>query len=95
MLATTNGTGIRLELDHLTLAFLVATQFEMLATLQWSLLAVLALSTFHTKHDFLCCLCLRGKRKTGEKRIEINRGVAMVGGGMRWKFTFFLKMGLV
>lgn len=70
MVATANGTGIRLELDHLTLALLVAAQFEMLATLQWSLLAVLALSTLHTKNDFLCRLCLCAKK--GRKELVVT-----------------------
>lgn len=49
----------RLELNHLSLAFLVTSQFEMLATLQWLLFTVLAFSTFHTEHDFLGGLGLK------------------------------------
>lgn len=56
-----------LELDHLTLALLVTSQFEMLATFQWSLLAVFAVGTFHTKHDFLGCLGLETKDECVKK----------------------------
>lgn len=50
-----------LELDHLSLAFLVTTQFEMFASLQWCLLAVFALSAFHTKYNLFGCLGLCAK----------------------------------
>ena len=48
-----------LELDHLSLSLLVATQLEMFATSQWSLLAVFAFGAFHTQHNFLGCLGLK------------------------------------
>jgi hypothetical protein len=47
-----------LELNHLTLSFLVASQFKMLASFQWGLFAIFAFGTFHTQHNFLGCLCL-------------------------------------
>jgi len=43
----------RLELDHLSLALLVTAKFKMLAALQWGLLAVFAVGTLHSQHDFL------------------------------------------
>ena len=51
LLAGTPTTG--LELDHLSLALLVASQLEVLAALQGSLLAVLALCALHTQHNLL------------------------------------------
>lgn len=53
------GMTDNLELDHLSLAFLVTSQFEMFATLQWCLLAVLAFCTFHTQYNFLGGLGLK------------------------------------
>lgn len=52
--------GNSLELDHLSLSLLVTSQFEMFATLQWSLLAVLAFCALHSQNDFLCGLGLKG-----------------------------------
>ena len=63
-----------LELDHLTLALLVTSQFEMLATFQWSLLAVFAVGTFHTKHDFLGCLGLETRMKVWGSVLIISNG---------------------
>jgi hypothetical protein len=48
-----------LELDHLSLSLLVASQLEMFATSQWSLFTILAIRAFHTQDDFLGCLCLK------------------------------------
>lgn len=48
-----------LELDHLSLALLVTSQFEVLATFKRRLFTVFALSAFHTKYDFLGGLCLK------------------------------------
>lgn len=42
-----------LELDHLSLALLVAAQLEVLATLQRGLFAVLALGALHAQHNLL------------------------------------------
>lgn len=50
-----------LELDHLSLALLVTTQLEMLATLDGSLLAELAFGALHTQDDLLGGLGLRAK----------------------------------
>lgn len=48
-----------LELDHLSLSLLVTAQLEVLATLQWCLLAELAVCAFHTQDDFLGGLGLK------------------------------------
>lgn len=58
-----------LELDHLSLAFLVTAQFEMFASLQWSLLAVFALSAFHAEYNLFGCLGLRANSE--KKNIQI------------------------
>lgn len=50
-----------LELNHLTLAFLVTSQLEMFATLQWGLLAVFAICAFHTQHNLFGSLSLKGR----------------------------------
>ena len=63
----------RLELDHLTLTFLVTSQFEMLATFDWGLFAVLAFSTFHTESNFLGCLCLWRKKNTKQNTSSIRQ----------------------
>lgn len=42
-----------LELDHLSLALLVTSQLEMLATLDGCLLAELAFGALHTQHNLL------------------------------------------
>lgn len=65
-----------LELNHLTLAFLITTQFEMLATLQWCLFTVFAFSTFHTEYNFFCCLGLK-RTKIVNKNI-VNFGNQMI-----------------
>lgn len=62
-----NRGASRLELDHLSLALLVSSQFEVLATFQWSLLAVFAVGTFHTEHDFLGGLGLETRTKISGK----------------------------
>lgn len=51
-----------LKLDHLTLAFLVATQLEMLATLQRGLFTVFAFSAFHTQHNLFGSFSLKEKK---------------------------------
>lgn len=56
---STKAPASSLELDHLSLSLLVATQLEMLATSQRSLFAVLALGTFHTQDNFLGGLGLK------------------------------------
>lgn len=69
----------RLELDHLSLTLLVTTQFEMFATFDWCLFAVLALSTFHTQHDFLGGLCLEiSREKTIWIRIESIKNAGFI-----------------
>lgn len=44
---------INLELNHLTLAFLVSSKFEMFASLQRDLFAVFTFRAFHTQYNFL------------------------------------------
>lgn len=58
---------MHLELDHLSLAFLVTSQFEVLATFQRRLFAVFALGAFHTKYDFLGGLSLKTTTKKYKK----------------------------
>lgn len=50
-----------LELDHLSLTFLVSAQLEMLATLDWRLFTEFAFCAFHTQHNLFGCFCLKKK----------------------------------
>ena len=49
-------THRHLKLDHLSLSFLVTTQFEMFASLQWNLFSKLAFAAFHSQDNLLCRL---------------------------------------
>lgn len=67
-----------LELNHLSLSLLVASQFEVLTALQRGLLAVLAVDAFHTQHDFLRGLGLKEERKEKESCILLIKGGQML-----------------
>lgn len=58
----------RLELDHLTFAFLVASKLEMFTSLERNLFTELAFRTLHTKHDFLRSLGLKNELVTTRNR---------------------------
>ena len=75
----------QLELNHLSFAFFVTSQFKMLGTLDGNLIAPFALGTLQTQHQLFGCFSLENEAPLSKAEQQNNRN---------FELTFFLRMGL-